>query len=96
MHIPPILPYARENLDRETKKRFHLFARKFFTLQEDDLNLSFREFLLLSGVNNKGSFSIFVLENLGGNELLIISVRCNDKRSLSKRDRHLFKVIQTY
>jgi hypothetical protein len=33
---------------------------------------------------------------LGEKELLIISVRCNEKGSLSKADRQLFKVIQTY
>ena len=36
----------------ENTKLFHPLSREFFTPQEDDLNFSFREFLLLSGVNN--------------------------------------------
>jgi hypothetical protein len=37
----------------ENTERFHLLTTEFFTPQEDDLNFPSREFLLLSGVNNK-------------------------------------------
>ena len=43
-----------------------------------------------------GTVSAVALANVGLKELLIISVRCNDKCSLSKADRRLLEVIQTY
>ena len=80
----------------ENTKRFHPLAREFFTPQEDDLNFLLENFFFLDDVNNSESVSAVALANLGANELLIISVRCNDKCSLSKTDRQLLKVIQTY
>ena len=85
----------REDLDRE-HETVSSFIERVFHNAEDDLNFSFGEFLLLSGVNNVNLSRRFALANSGANELLIISVRCNDKCSLSKADRQLFEVIQTY
>jgi hypothetical protein len=90
---------ARNALGRiwiENTERFHLLATEFFTQQEDDLNFPSREFLLLCGVNNTDLSRPVSSQNSGANELLIISVRRNDKSSLPKTDRQLFKVIQTY
>jgi hypothetical protein len=41
-------------------------------------------------VNNAGSVSVVALANSGAKELLIISVRCNDKCAFSKTDQQLF------
>jgi hypothetical protein len=85
----------REDLDRE-RETVSSVIEIVLHKQEDDLNFLFREFLLLSRVNNNESVSAVALANLGGNELLIISVRCNEKCSLSKQTSsysRLFKLI---
>jgi hypothetical protein len=94
MHKVCVRPH-REDLGREHETISSVNERVFHNA-EDDLNFSFREFLLLSGVNNVESVSAVALANSGANALLIISVRCNDNCSLSKADRQLFEVIQTY
>jgi hypothetical protein len=90
-----LAPCEQEDLGREHETISSVNERVFHNA-EDDLNFSFREFLLLSGVNNVESVSAVALANSGANALLIISVRCNDNCSLSKADRQLFEVIQTY